>query len=507
MCQANLAWQAGQFDRVIRLLDGFRPRRNGDEDLRGFEWYYLWQKCHGDRLTLRGHSDWISSVAYSPDGRLLATASADRMVIVWDAATGQQMRVLRGHTCGLRGIAFSPDGRWLVSAGGTAPGEVKVWEVATGREDRTWQTASGIAAVAYSPKGDRLMLAGSDGVVRVWDSTSGRELFACKGHARSLTDVVVSGDGRYIASADGESVKLWRTIDGREVHTLRTRARIVAFSPDGKNLVSADDPPHGSQREGFITFWDVESGQVDFGYLARTGLVHRIAFSPDGNFLAAAGEGGIVDVHDLVHDRHLVTLHGHQAVIYGLAFGPDNRSLVSAGGALFGPGQEGEVRLWNIGPAPEPLTLPSLGDNPIALSPAGEQVASMSRDGKLTFWDTRSGRVLRRLAVPPRVRTPSDVMYSPDGRWLTTSGHVWDMAMSETIYSAIEGNFILRAAFSSDSRFLALACGENVRVCDIPARQEVRRFTAAPPHELYAVALSPDGTTVAAGGEKREVRS
>src|SRR5206468_1065208 len=108
---AEIAWREAQFDRLVALLNEQRPQGSA-ADLRGFEWYYLWRLCHSELRTLQGHTHPVISVAFSPNGQRLATASDDRTVKVWDAATGRELRTLQGHTS----VAFSPDGRHLASA-------------------------------------------------------------------------------------------------------------------------------------------------------------------------------------------------------------------------------------------------------------------------------------------------------------------------------------------------------------------------------------------------------
>src|SRR5262249_55603014 len=136
---ADQAWREAQIVRMLELLNEQRSDQTGKEDLRGFEWYYLWRLCHSSLLTFRGHTEGVYSVSFSPDGKRLASASADRTVKVWDATSGQQARTLQGHTGTVSSVAFSPDGKRLASA--SQDGTVKVWDATSGQEALTIQKA------------------------------------------------------------------------------------------------------------------------------------------------------------------------------------------------------------------------------------------------------------------------------------------------------------------------------------------------------------------------------
>jgi hypothetical protein len=208
-------------------------------------------------LTLQGHTDQVSSVAYSPEGRRLASASADGTVKVQDASTGQHLLTLQGHRDSLFSVAFSPDGRRLASA--SEDRTVKVWDASTGQHLLTLQGHTApVSSVAFSPDGRRIASASDDRTVKVWDAQTGQQLLTLQGHTDFVRSVAFSPDGRRIASGSlDNTVKVWDASSGHIPLTLQghmSQVISVAFSPDGKRIVSRD-------QSGKVLSWDAASGR------------------------------------------------------------------------------------------------------------------------------------------------------------------------------------------------------------------------------------------------------
>jgi tRNA A-37 threonylcarbamoyl transferase component Bud32 len=283
-------------------------------------------------LTLTGHTDEVTGVAWSPDSKRLASASTDGTVKVWDAETGQQGLTLRGHTGPVAAVAWSPDGKRLASA--SADGTVKVWKVfwdaRTGQEVLTFRGHTDwVCGVAWSPDGSRLASASADRTVKVWDATTGQVALTLTGHTREVRAVAWSPTGGRLASASwDQTVKVWEANTGQEALTLPGHTgyvRGVAWSPDGSRVASAS-------WDGTVKVWDAQAaqtGQQALTLQGHTGPVWGVAFSPDGRRVASASADRTVKVWDAKTGREALTLVGHTGPVSGLAYSPDGKRLAS----------------------------------------------------------------------------------------------------------------------------------------------------------------------------------
>jgi hypothetical protein len=234
--------------------------------------------------TLTGHTGWVRGVAFSPDGRLLATASTGRTARLWDPATGECVRTLTGHAEAVYGVAFSPDGRLLATA--SMDSTAKLWDPATGECVGTLTGhAEAIYGVAFSPDGQLLATASDDSTAKLWDPATGECVRTLTGHAAGLRGVAFSPDGRLLATASTDkTARLWDPATGEYLRTIVSRMAVVCgvtFSPDGRLLATAS-------MDNMAKVWDPASGEWVGTLVGHAETVYGVAFSPDGRLLATA---------------------------------------------------------------------------------------------------------------------------------------------------------------------------------------------------------------------------
>jgi len=495
---ASSAIASGQFTLARERLDELMGE--GLRELRGFEWFHLWRAANADEATLAGHSGSVNSVAFSPDGKTLASASADSTVKLWDVSARKYVATFSGHSGYLRSVAFSPNGRILASAGDDKT--VKLWDIAAGKELATLSHHSAsVRSVAFSPDGLILASASYDKTVKLWDTTTHKELATLFGHSL-IFSVAFSPDGRILASVGfDKTVKLWDTAERKEVATLSGHSYYVysvTFSPDGKILASAS-------HDKTVKLWDTAERKEVATLSGHFDSVMQVSFSPDGRTLASASADNTVKLWDTASRKELITLSGHSSPIYSVAFSPDGRTLASTS-------FENTVKLWDTTERKEVAILSGHSSlvNAIAFSSDGKTLASASHDNTVKLWDTITGKELTSLSG--YFGFVFSVAFSPDGRILafaTFNGpmKLWDTAAGNEV-ATLSGHsaYVNSITFSPNGKILASASADaKVKLWDIITHKEQATLSG---HSgpVKSVAFSPDGRTLASAGDDGKVK-
>jgi len=507
----------------------------------------------------KGHSHEVNAVAFSPDGRHIISGggqgidSKDATLKLWDMATGELIRTFSGHTKEINAVAFSPDGQYAISA--SSDDTVKLWEISTGKEIRTFPEVNGecvafspdgqyvlapryrelklfevssgrqvkvfkkkhsgiVYSVDFSPDGKFAVSADSDGILKLWEVATGRELRSFHGHSASVNSVVFAPDGQYVLSGSSDNtLKLWEVATGNKLATYsgkKIAISAVAFSPDGRYVLS------DFGRD--LSLWDVVAGKQHQSFKGHNDGVNQVAFSPDGQYaLSGAGDfNGIADntlkLWEIPSGRQLRSFEGHTNGVTCLAFSPDGQNILS--GSF-----DDTLKLWKVATGQEIWTIsgkPYGSSFNVAFSKDGRLALATQQDlrdafdpkSNLKLYNVKTGREISSLLL----EGTGEIAFSPDRKYVLTYMFnlltvTWQKRIRKVrTYSERHPGYVSSLAFSPDARYF-LSGGHDYKLMlwEVASGNRLMTFAGHSGHAT-AVAFSPDNRYALSGSRDGTLR-
>jgi WD40 repeat protein len=481
-----------------------------------------------------GHSASVSSVAFSPDFKTLASASGDSTVKLWDVATGKEFATLEGHKFPLTSVAFSPDGKFFYSESYGA--DARIWNIATRKEmsaDKRalaaaswwkWSARAPQNRAAVSPVGTKLkvkfylgktspdgtIIATAEGphgwtrgdqLLKLWEEETGKHLATLPGHVDQLHTLEFSADSKLLASASCDGmVKLWETATGKNIDTLLLArmwgVQALAFSDDGRTLASLNTYD--------IHFWNPRTGKnIKSFYADWSGYTDSLALLPDGKSMVVGGTG--IYFVDAVIGKTRATLNETRASeSRPVALSHEGKTLAT------GFNEGGTLTLWNIALRKKTKTLDKSAVFGLAFSPDDKVLASGHRDGSVKLWDMATGNNMATFTV--HTEPVVSLAFSSDGKLLAsasrdTTVRVWDLLVGKnTLTLKGHDQGVYSVAFRPNSKLLATGgYDRTVRIWNLATGESIATLMG---HSgtVNSVAFSPDGRTLASASSDGTIR-
>ncbi|MGV6810396.1 MAG: WD40 domain-containing protein [bacterium] len=455
----------------------------------------LWNTMTSTCLnTLKGHQNTILSVVFSPDGRQLASASADHTLKLWETNSGKCLQTFDGHYDIVLSVIFSPNGLTLTSS--SFDQTLKLWNISSGECINTFQGHKArVWSIAFSPDGSTLASGSADNTLKLWNVDSGQCLSTLQGHQARIWSIAFSPDGNTLVSGSADhTLKIWSINNNECLNTLRehtNKVLSVAFSPDGYQLVSGS-------ADNTLKLWNTQTGVCLNTFKGHNQMVSSVAFNANGTQLASGSTDNTIKIWNIHHNKCTHTFKGYQAKIWSVAFSPKGNQLISGS-------DDHTLRLWDTyhGKCLNTLRGHSARVWSVAFSSDGGKLVSGSSDNTIKLWDMHNGQCLKTFKGH-QARIWS-VAFSPNNKKIASGSDDHTVRLWETSHSkyfhTLRGHQsrVWSVAFSPDGTKLASGSADcTLKLWDVNSCGCLRTFKG---HQeiVWSIMFSPDNTKLASG--------
>jgi len=475
-----------------------------------------------------GHGGAVTSVAFSPNGKYIASASADYTIKLWNSQSGQEIRTFIGHESAVTSIAFSPDGKYIVSGStiyfssdgnlSESTDNIKIWDILSGDEIRIFERHGSVNSVAFSPDG-KYIVSGSGSTVILWDSQTGEEIRTFYGNNGRVNSVAFSPDGKYIVSGGEhdkfrkyQPLKLWNSQTGEEIKTLKGHTddvKSVAFSPNRKYIAS------GSSDHNII-LWDGQSGKKIKILKGHTSTVTSVAFSPNSKYIVSGGGySNILKLWDSQSGEEIRTFKGHTNRVTSVSFSPDGKYIVSGS-------NDKTIKLWDSQSGEQVRTFKGYTSsvNSVVFSPNGKEIISGNSDKSVKLWKSQGGNEIK--TFKGHSWPVNDIAFSPDNKFIVSTAayfhfpmgeaesffKLWDSQNGEEIRTVVgvRQSAGYSIAFSPDGKMVGLGClDKTIKLWETQSGKLIRTLNGHG-NDVISIAYSFDGKYIVSGSYDQTIK-
>jgi WD40 repeat protein len=445
----------------------------------------LWEAATGRLVrTFEGHSEQVASVCFSPDGLYAISGGDDKILIMWEVSTGKILKKFEGNDWEVRSVCFSPDGKNIASSSGC---DIKLWDVNSGELIRTITGHTNtISRISFSPD-SKSIVSSAIRELKLWDVNSGELLIDFEKNSYGYLSPAFSPDGKYIVTGGGDRViRIWDISNRKTIKTFEgheSRVTTVAFTPDGKNILSGSD-------DKTIILWDILTGQKLNSFNAHNDDIRGIDFSADGKYVISCSASEIM-LSETETGRFIRMFEGHTTSFSSSAFTPDGKYILTG---CF----DNTLKLWELSTGKLVISFEGHTDlvKSVAISPDGKYALSGSIDKSVKYWDITTGKLLKTFEGHDNFVT--SVAFSPDGELIASGSwdntiRLWNISTGKVIKNITGHNwYVTSVSFSPDGKYIASGSFDNsARLWDISTGKEIKKFEHN--DQINSVIFSNDG--------------